>query len=396
MRILKCFSTQRVSLLAIYALLFSVLFCGLLGSQKASALDPNHYAAHFTTRFDNTQQWQRNISLGVDFYPWYLYDYDWIIDSVNVTGNYANIHFETNLVLHGTPTGDPRLSLLNGKWKNLDYLTINYCGSSGSNYTIKSQSVSYATTPWFGYTPTFDDPGEQSNNVTLTIYGDVLISGLTNGQREIYCGVGTYNQWAFMEAINPESPYSPTVYFEKQPTTIQFTNDESEAIERAQLAALDNINQSIQDSSSDIVDAINNQSEKEQEKYEEQSQEVQDDLEDGSEASEQQGQTLIAMLTQFFTAIRDVPATNACNLIVSLKPYNNLLPDNYQINFCTNGAKSFLQTRSISYSLFSGDPGITRQSIWMLLSTVIFSCIIISLLFPTLNLIKKTYEELRK
>lgn len=391
MRILKCFSTLRVSSLAIYALLFSVLLCGVLGSQRASALDPNHYAAHFTTRYDNTQQWQRNISLGVDFYPWYLYDYDWIIDSVNVTGNYANIHFETNIVLHGSPTGDPRTSVSNGRWKNLDYLTINYCGSSGSNYTIKSQSITYATTPWFGYTPTFDDPGEQSNNVTLTIYGDVLISGLTTGTRELYCGVGTYNQWAFMEAINVDSPYTPTMYFEKQPTTIQFTNDESEAIERAQLAALDNINQSIQDSSSDIVDAINNQSEKEQEQYEEQSEEVQEDLEDGSAASEQQGATLIAMLTQFFTAIRDANPADSCSIRLSFATYGDTI---YAANLCSNGARNFLRS---SFQPGSSSTGLNfNTSIWAILSSIIFACIIIGLLVPTLNLIKKTYEEIRK
>lgn len=264
-------NTCRKKILFICSFFLSVLlsFAFALRPLYASAIDPNHYAAHFTTRYDNSQSWQRNISLNTDFYPWYLYDFDWIIDSVNFSGNYANVHFETNLVLHGSPTGSPQTSVINGRWKNLDFLRINYCGSSGSNFTVRSQNITYYKTPWYGNTPTFDDAGEESNNVTLTIIGDVVLGDVpTSGSHELYCGVGTTNDWAFMEAINVDSPYSPVVYFEQSPVRVTFTTDYTEALDNQRNAILENINNSIQD--------LNNQYDKEKEDLENKGSDLED------------------------------------------------------------------------------------------------------------------------
>lgn len=382
----KCYSTLQVLLLAIFASLFLGLLYGVLGkSPEASAISPNPnlYQARYTTYNDSTQTWH-SVNLNQVFHPYYMYDYEWIIDSVTFQGNYTTIHFETNLVIAGNS------NMLSAYLYSLNHLTINYCGSQGTSYPVKSQNVSYVTTNWIqnnSNSPSGALPGKRQ---TLTVYGDVVVSGTTSGTTsDLYCGVGTDNNWAFL-TTNVDWGNNASVYFEQQPTNISFTNDESDALQKATLNALNNIDQSIQTGTSDIVDAINNQSNEEQEKYEEQSQELQQDLEDGSEASEQQGQTLIAMLTTFFTAIRDANPSSSCDVYLNLKNYNSNLPW-YTVNLCQPRVRSFLTRTGSSVN---GVP--SSVSIWSIISSVVFSCVIIGLLLPTLNLIKKTYEELRK
>lgn len=383
---IKCYSIPLVLLLVTFVSCCSVLLYGLLGkSPEASAIspNPNSYQARYTTYNDATQTWH-SVNQNQVFHPYYMYDYEWIIDSVTFQGNYTTIHFETNLVIAGNS------NMFSAYLYSLNHLTINYCGSQGTSYPVKSQNVSYVVTNWNQNNTNSPSGALPGKRQTLTVFGDVVVSGTTSGTTsDLYCGVGTDNNWAFL-TTNVDWGNNASVYFEQQPTNISFSNDESEALQRATLNALNNIDQSIQDGASDIVDAINNQSNEEQEKYEEQSQQVQDDLEDESEASEQQGATLIAMLTQFWTAIRDVDPTSSCIIYFDLRRYSGGFRNN--INLCDSHVLNFLTYRATPSPL----SGLTSTSIWSLISTVVFSCIIIALLLPTLNLIKRTYEELRK
>lgn len=386
MKELKCYLPERGLLYRVFVFLFSFLLCGLISVQNVSAISssPNSYDARYTTYNDDTQTW-RTVYQNQVFHPYYMYDYEWIIDSITFQGNYTTIHFETNLVIAGNS------NMLSAYLYSLNHLTINYCGSQGVSYPVKSQNVSYVTTNWTQNNTNSPSGALPGKRQTLTVYGDVVVSGTTSGTTsDLYCGVGTDNNWAFL-TTNVDWGNNASVYFEQQPTNISFTNDESDALQKATLNALNNIDQSIQTGTSDIVDAINNQSNEEQEKYEEQSQEVQQDLEDGSEDSEQQGQTLIAILTEFFTAIRDVQPANNCSIYLDLTTYGS---NRFSANLCSTGAKNFLQRYTV---LGNSSSGINMNTnIWYVISYVIFSCIIIGLLYPTLNLIKKTYEELRK
>lgn len=374
----KCYSQKRVLLYRLYVFLFSVLLCGLLIVQNASALTPSNYQVHFNIRGYNNDAyfWGPEIQANETFYAQNINRFQWKINSIAFTGNNAVVHFETNIVI---PDVGSNYSFIS----NLNNLIIGYCGTGGVNGRIRSQSVSTARTVWYSNNNTVE-------NITLTIYGDAVATGLqyNSGNHDFYCAVSTSNDKPFLGSYG----VTPHFYIEQSPTTITFTNDETEALMRSQINSINNVNNSVREGSENIVNAIENQSENEKQEYEEQSNEVQNDLEDGSSEASSQGQTLIQLLVNFYTSIRDVQPSSGCNVYFDLRRYSGGTRE--LVNLCSNGAKSFLTLSSTVGNSGSG-LGFSR-SIWTILSTAIFSILVLSLVFPTINLMKRTYEELRK
>ena len=232
--IISCISCFFLSL--IFAL-YSVS-----GEAYAISLQPDEYNVRFSTAAGGPSwhSYEANERIGIQ----YLYNYEWIIDSMNITGNYANVHFETNIVIPGTPTNDQSLSRRYGRFHNTGFLDVAYCGSSGSNVQIRSKDISSVQTEWFGTTPGI---AAKSNNLTLTIYGDVVLSGLSSGTHDLYCNVGLSNGWAFVAYRPGDYGNGISVYFEQQPTRINFTTDNSEAMQWEQINAISSINQGEQE-----------------------------------------------------------------------------------------------------------------------------------------------------
>lgn len=377
----KCYLPKRALLYRLYVFLFSVLLCGLLIVQNVSALTPSNYQIHFNIRGYNNDAyfWGPEISANETFYAQNINRYQWKIDSIAFTGNNAVVHFETNIVI---PDVGSNYSFIS----NLNNLIIGYCGTGGVNGRIRSQSVSTARTVWYSNNNTVE-------NITLTIYGDAVATGLqyNSGNHDFYCAVSTSNDKPFLGSYG----VTPHFYIEQSPTTITFTNDETEALMRSQINSINNVNNSVREGSENIVNAIENQSENEKQEYQEQSNEVQNDLEDGSSEASSQGQTLIQLLVNFYTSIRDVSlpgSASACTVYMDFSRFAG--GRRYNINLCQQGVKDFLQSSSIpgGSSLSLNSP----VTIWQILSTVIFAILVLALVIPTINLMKRTYEEFRK
>lgn len=197
----------------------------------ANALSPSNYQVYFNVYGYNNDQysWGPEINVSETFYASNVRRYQWKIDSIPFTGNYLSIHFETNIV-YPFSANEP------ASFSNLDNLFVSYCGSSGSNGTIRSSSISYSRTNW-------DRNGE--NFATLTLYGNAVVSGLqfTSGNHDLYCGIATQSGNPFLRSlgINSVSHW----YIEQSPTSVQFTNDISDALDSSRNNILNNIDNSI-------------------------------------------------------------------------------------------------------------------------------------------------------
>lgn len=347
--------------------LLSLLFASLASCQNASAIQPSYYNARFSV-YTGSATWTNHIAQNYRFSFDYLYNYEWVVDSINITGNTANIHFETNVVLHGTYFG------LHARFHNTDFLTVNYCGSTGQNVTLKSISVSSAQTNW--------TDSDNYQNRTLTVYADVVAQGFTSGTSDLYCNVGLSNNWAF--AASSSSDYGTAIaYFEQQPTRIQFTNDNSEAYQKQTIDAINNLSQTTQQGSQDIVDAINNQSENEKSEYQDQASQNESDISSDTAAQEQQATTLLNAITTVLDTIKDTNASD-CNVRLYFFGRSNGFNT---VNLCPAGYTSFINT-SVN-PIGSVGPTLTIRTVF---TTIIMIVFLVFIVINILHALKKIYN----
>ena len=304
----KCNCRKKMLRGCLLSLFCSLFLCSWLSSVSVSALErqPSYYNAYYSV-YTQSAEWTTHIAQNQAVSMYQLYRYEWVIDNVQFTGNIANLHFETNIVLANAP--------LDGRFHNTDLLTISYCGSSGNNINVRAKNISSIQTRWNGQ---MGGHPYSTDNITLTIYGDVILTGLpTTGTHDLYCGVQLSNGWAFA-AVNP--PSSPTPInsmqftFEQQPTSLVFQSSESEALQRQQIDILNNVNQSIQDGSQNIVNAIQNQYDEQDEKYQNQAESNSDTINSDTEASESQANNLLELVYTVIHTIRDRTPSGNCRL----------------------------------------------------------------------------------
>lgn len=246
----KCLS-QKLGLLSLFvALCFGV---SLLLSHNASAVSLP--IASLQMRYKETAasayQWSSGLSynqyVNLNNYLYNANSYQWNSSAVNVTGNYAAIHFETNIVM-SQPSDVPWW----GDFVNLGYIRVIGCSASGSgSLGILSQSVRHYVTEWTGPAPTIP-----YHNKTLTLNVDLSLSGLSTGSQNIYCMIGS-SEYAFYQTTYANS--SPLLWFEQQPTTIEFTNNPTDSLLNTQIEqnqTIINQNETIIENVEDLTDTI--------------------------------------------------------------------------------------------------------------------------------------------
>lgn len=241
----KCLS-QKLGLLSLFvALCFGV---SLLLSHNASAVAMS--IASLQMRYKETSasayQWSGLVAynqyVNVNNYLYNANSYQWNSGAVNVTGNYAAIHFETNIVM-SQPSDVPWW----GDFVNLGYIRVIGCSASGSgSLGIMSQSVRHYVTEWTGPAPTIP-----YHNKTLTVNVDLSLSGLSTGSQNIYCMIGS-SEYAFYQTTYANS--SPLLWFEQQPTTIEFTTNPTDSLLNTQIEQ----NQTIINQNETIIENVEN------------------------------------------------------------------------------------------------------------------------------------------
>lgn len=163
---------------------------------------------------------------------------------ITVGGNYASIHFETNVVWRKNIIFDDRYIT----WSNLSDQHIQFCYVGSTQVNIENQSLSYAQTSW-----------NSGLNNTLTIYGDVTLSGLTNGatNQEIFCTWGSSD--TTLPFFDSEVPNQTYLYVEQNPSSIVFSTNLNDALLSQQIAQQEVMIQ-LQNEMNDRLDDLSSQS----------------------------------------------------------------------------------------------------------------------------------------
>lgn len=185
----------------------------------AANLQTSSFDLYYRANSNSSYGWRNNITYGSNS-PTVIDSgggitrYQFNTPSVQAGGNYATIHFETNIV------ASPYVLIHNfNPWVNLPQQNILTCSASG--IAVVSKNLSYATTYWV-------DQSNESNN-TLTFYGDVVLSGFNPGSNyNLVCSVGS-DSFSF---INYNGV---AVWFEQNPMSIVWSNDESVALMNTQI-----------------------------------------------------------------------------------------------------------------------------------------------------------------
>lgn len=213
----------------------------------AADLQTSSFDLYYRANNNSSYGWRNNITYGSNS-PTVIDSgggitrYQFNTPSVQAGGNYATIHFETNIV--ASP-----YALVNNfnPWVNLPQQNILTCSASG--IAVVSKNLSYATTYWV-------DQNNESNN-TLTFYGDVVLSGFNPGSSySLVCSIGS-SSYSFIDYNGA------AVWFEQNPMSIVWSNDESLALMQTQIeqqTTIINQNETI----------INNQNQNTQEQIESQ------------------------------------------------------------------------------------------------------------------------------
>ena len=231
-------NTCRKKILFICSFFLSVLlsFVCALRPLAANALAPDDYKIYYNFYGSNNNEydWSGKHVAGYTYSASNVRRYEWVINSINFTGNYATIHFETNIVRHD-------IGYFTGRFTNLDNLYVWYCGTGGQNGTIQSYSISTAKTVWYSSNNTIE-------NETLTVYGDVVVSGLqySSGTHDIYCAVSTQDGNPFITSPNAGlESLNLSVSIEQSPTSVVFSNNLADALNTDRNNILNNIDNSI-------------------------------------------------------------------------------------------------------------------------------------------------------
>lgn len=261
--------------------------CALLSiPTNAASLSISSLEFRYRTVSGGSYTWSNLMTYGEYLNQGQPYDsidmYQWNSSAVSATGNYARIHFETNIVL-SQPTS---LNTWYTQFVNRSFMRVRTCSTSLSNgaLPIKSSSLATVITDWTGPSPTIN-----YRSKTLTVYGDVVVSNVPSGTQNFYCLVDA-SGYAFIQNANNYS--SDMVWFEQQPTSIEFTNDSSDAMAEQQIEAINNTSS-----------AIDRQTDSEQERWEierEEQNEKEDELEDQSGDLSLSASTPSNVLFRFF------------------------------------------------------------------------------------------------
>ena len=164
---------------------------------------------------------------------WYrIRRYQFNSGNVIFDGQYATVHFETNIVA-AQPTA---YSAYLGDFVNRDKIKVTGCfyDGSGSNWMpVQSQYITTYVTNWEGPAPTIN-----YKNKTLTVIGDVILSTSATGTHSISCVVGNtdYNFW-----LTTSQTASPMFYVEQNPTTIEWSGSLPDPVSREQVTAINSI-----------------------------------------------------------------------------------------------------------------------------------------------------------
>lgn len=315
-KLFKKFATIFTSLLLIFA-----LSLGNIKSALAVALDTANFRYSFKSTYNGSYGWSDFYGYGTPESNYFsLPGYGAIrqlrigFANTTFTGNSASLHFETNIV-KSCPAG--WLPSTCGQWVNLDYIDIPVFAITGvGNVTILSKNVNYAVTPWTS--------GNWQNS-TLTVYGDVTVSGLPmNSTYGLALIVGSEN-YAFLD--NTSNANNIRVYVEQNPTQINFSTNTNDALAQTQI----NQNSQIIQQNQQIINQDN------QDRSDIQS--ASDSADSNADAAQSQNQNatsnLLNLMGSFIEALQ-TPATN-CRVPADL---GNL--DLGTIDFCTGKPAEFV------------------------------------------------------
>ena len=217
MKGVTCF-TKYQKLFIILALLFVPCFFLLKNTNSVSAVNVSTSSFDLYYRSDSTgnYDWKRNILYGsqngtIINAGGGVREYQWYSTNLTAGGNYAMLHFETNIV--STWYFDYYFN----PWVNLYEQNIINC-AAGTGISVTSKNLSYSTTLW----------GNRQAN-TLTYYGSVTMSGFTIGQQYSFiCQVGSVG-YSFIDTSDPQV-LSANVWFEQNPAYIEWTNNQTDSI----------------------------------------------------------------------------------------------------------------------------------------------------------------------
>lgn len=171
-------------------------------------------------------QWQNNIYFGRQYGVSIAYGsariYQFNTPQITTGGTSASVHFETNIV---ASTDD--IQYVFGYFVNLQQQQVRGCSWQGQPLTMSSSSLSTAITEW-----TEVINSVTYYNVTLTLYGDVALSGFpNNSQGVLTCSVGSLD-YAFYDnpTDNPD-----LLYFEQNPMRIYWSSNINDALLQTQI-----------------------------------------------------------------------------------------------------------------------------------------------------------------
>lgn len=214
-------------------------------SSNASAI--NYGTASLDLNFRNNNQgyqWQNNIYFGRQYGISISYGsariYQFNTPQITTAGTTASVHFETNIV---ASTDD--IQYVFGYFVNLNQQQVRGCSWQGQPLTMSASSLGTALTEW-----TEVINGVTYYNVTLTLYGDVALSGFpNNSQGVLTCSVGSLD-YAFYDnpTDNPD-----LLYFEQNPLSVSWSNNINDALLQTQI----NQNTTIINQNQQIIDQDN-------------------------------------------------------------------------------------------------------------------------------------------
>lgn len=186
-------------------------------SQNTSAISVGTAGFDLNYRdYNGSWQWRGGLAYNTKTPIHEVRAYQFTTPNITPTGNFATVHFETTMVFQSNSWD--RLN-----FNNLGSLSIGACNSSlGHSLTIKAQSISYAITPWVDGTVT----------KSLTIYGDISLSNIRKQQQQIVCAINTGSDNPFFNTYNVTGA---SQWFESNPMTWNFTDDQTEALLQEQI-----------------------------------------------------------------------------------------------------------------------------------------------------------------
>ena len=311
----KCYG-----LLLVLFTIFGALFVAS-SDANASPLSTNGVKFEYSTNNGSSYQWSNPITFPVNGVVGdYLSNatnvrkYSFVANNVQSTGNYASIHFETNLVYI---INSPAVNSGDVRWINIDQIEVLACSFGGNSLPIQSQSTSGVQTLW-----DWDNTAGRNRRNTLTIYGDVIFGGLQSGTTgNLICDVGVAsNSGSFIYVSRYASLVD--VYPEQNPANIVFSNQIDNSLLQTQI----NQNQTIINQNAEYygheyeaTDNISNQS-----------------ASDIDGATNAQTTSIIGTISSFVSALGSVQA-GSCELTL---PFPSFVGGQQVVNPCTGKDKA--------------------------------------------------------